>query len=638
MEDQVKQPPSETSGIDSEVERSADPWPAPLEVSAPNDTAALPPGAVNPGVSAKPPIHVDVGSGETIDLAALGFENAAPQARGDDLVLTRADGSKVVLVDFFAVAQTGSTLDLLLENGLPPTGNELVQQILNPAVTNPNPSPADSPVPDLPATPSGGIGFFATVDVSEFGTPFATATFQDVVTVTQISGTSGGTVSSGALAPGSTAIDPPAESPALDTVGLNTVTLGGATALTNTLDTSNVTPFAAFTIQHPNGPTTNVTVTVTLDDATEGVFTAGSLAASGFVDSGGGIYTFVGTVTAAQTAIRQLAFDPTDSLVALGATRTTIFTVRGSDGGPGDIVDVATTVVSTPATGGAGADTVTLPFAVTTGTVDLAAGTDVLTLANGTNTVTVSNTETINGGTGTDTVTLGTAGAVQIGAVENLTGSGGADTISMDATAFGVLTDLNGGAGADVLALSAAGTYSLAGLNSFAAVETVTTTGATTLTLRDGVDLAVTLANAVNTVTGGTGNDTITGGSAADTLNGGGGNDSLAGGGGQDQLTGGAGTDNFIFAVGDSQGVIGLADVITDFVDGTDIIQISGVADFSSTGGSDFADLAIDQSADRGFGGGGNDTVITDRTTNNVVAVLQDLTPTLDGSEFVISA
>ncbi|NEO64641.1 MAG: hypothetical protein F6J98_31230, partial [Moorea sp. SIO4G2] len=105
---------------------------------------------------------------------------------------------------------------------------------------------------------------------------------------------------------------------------------------------------------------------------------------------------------------------------------------------------------------------------------------------------------------------------------------------------------------------------------------------------------------------GGSGNDTLSGGSGNDSLRGGSGNDSLSGGLGQDTivgvdptssnpgineidtLTGGAGADTFV--LGDSNNPYyvggGAADYaeITDFVSGTDTIQLHGnVADYNFT-------------------------------------------------------
>ena len=63
--------------------------------------------------------------------------------------------------------------------------------------------------------------------------------------------------------------------------------------------------------------------------------------------------------------------------------------------------------------------------------------------------------------------------------------------------------------------------------------------------------------------------DVLNGGAGNDTLNGGGANDTLNGGTGDDQLKGGKGSDTFVF---DAQ--MG-ADVVTDFGDDVDVLQIS---------------------------------------------------------------
>lgn len=86
---------------------------APAEASRPR------PGASGGSADAGPPIHVDVIGGEATDLAARGFADAVPRRVGNDLTLTRADGRRAVLADFFVAAQTGAVPDLLRANGLP---------------------------------------------------------------------------------------------------------------------------------------------------------------------------------------------------------------------------------------------------------------------------------------------------------------------------------------------------------------------------------------------------------------------------------------------------------------------------------------------------------------------------------------
>jgi Ca2+-binding RTX toxin-like protein len=95
-----------------------------------------------------------------------------------------------------------------------------------------------------------------------------------------------------------------------------------------------------------------------------------------------------------------------------------------------------------------------------------------------------------------------------------------------------------------------------------------------------GNDSIASLAGRPMLLSGGGGNDALTGstvrdrlfgGAGNDTLNGAGGNDLLVGGAGNDVLTGGTGSDQFRF--GDpTDGV----DQVTDFVPGTDIVEIRG--------------------------------------------------------------
>lgn len=76
----------------------------------------------------------------------------------------------------------------------------------------------------------------------------------------------------------------------------------------------------------------------------------------------------------------------------------------------------------------------------------------------------------------------------------------------------------------------------------------------------------------IENATGGTGNDSLTGNAAANVLAGNAGHDRLAGLGGNDTLTGHAGNDVFVFAAG------GGRDVINDFVNGSDRIDLSATA------------------------------------------------------------
>jgi D-alanyl-D-alanine carboxypeptidase len=77
---------------------------------------------------------------------------------------------------------------------------------------------------------------------------------------------------------------------------------------------------------------------------------------------------------------------------------------------------------------------------------------------------------------------------------------------------------------------------------------------------------------------GGDGNDKLSGRDGADVLDGGNGRDVLTGGNGQDFLTGGAGRDVFDFnSVWETGPASSSRDVITDFEQGQDVIDLAGI-------------------------------------------------------------
>ncbi|MBU1336438.1 MAG: M10 family metallopeptidase C-terminal domain-containing protein [Alphaproteobacteria bacterium] len=109
----------------------------------------------------------------------------------------------------------------------------------------------------------------------------------------------------------------------------------------------------------------------------------------------------------------------------------------------------------------------------------------------------------------------------------------------------------------------------------------------------------ITGTNAANVLDGKGGNDTINGMGGNDTINGMGGNDTITGGSGYDVLTGGAGNDAFVF--GNSADIgsrAGARDVITDFVQGQDKIDLSAIdANSNLTGNQDFSFIAGDDAS-----------------------------------------
>lgn len=108
--------------------------------------------------------------------------------------------------------------------------------------------------------------------------------------------------------------------------------------------------------------------------------------------------------------------------------------------------------------------------------------------------------------------------------------------------------------------------------------------GKVNITATAGANALTGSSTIANTITGGSGVDTIVGGAAADTITGGAGDDLITGGDGTDTVTGGAGADTFKFTYADNAGADGaaVADIITDFLAGTDKLQFTGIVDVVS--------------------------------------------------------
>ena len=117
---------------------------------------------------------------------------------------------------------------------------------------------------------------------------------------------------------------------------------------------------------------------------------------------------------------------------------------------------------------------------------------------------------------------------------------------------------------------------------------------------------------AANINSSATGNDLLYGGDGDDLLIGSIGDNALDGGTGKDTLTGGGGQDTFVLRIGDGNTSISLADIITDFTDGTDVLGLSGNLTFS--------DLTITQ-------GNGTDTSTSNvviKASNEYLAIIQN--------------
>jgi Ca2+-binding RTX toxin-like protein len=123
------------------------------------------------------------------------------------------------------------------------------------------------------------------------------------------------------------------------------------------------------------------------------------------------------------------------------------------------------------------------------------------------------------------------------------------------------------------------------------------------LTLSGTAGLGGTGNTLANKLTGNTGANVLNGLGGNDSLAGGGGNDGLNGGTGKDSLTGNAGADRFVFTSANDSTAAAF-DVITDFVRGSDKIDLSkldaiatraGQQDFTFIGKSAFSANATGQ-------------------------------------------
>ena len=148
--------------------------------------------------------------------------------------------------------------------------------------------------------------------------------------------------------------------------------------------------------------------------------------------------------------------------------------------------------------------------------------------------------------------------------------AGGTDTITNSSSSIGCTINLN--------AATLIGTYGggYVSLNS-GVVGGYTIANGVTIENATGGDGADTLTgnSAANELIGGAGSDTLLGGLGDDTLSGGSDNDWLTGGLGGDTLTGGLGADRFVFNTTTEISSRSYSDTITDFLHGTDLIDVS---------------------------------------------------------------
>ena len=235
------------------------------------------------------------------------------------------------------------------------------------------------------------------------------------------------------------------------------------------------------------------------------------------------------------------------------------------------------------------------------------AGNDILNGGSGIDSVTYSNAAaavTVNLGNGI--ASDGDGGTDNLSAVENVIGSGNADTLA----GSNLNNTLSGGLGDDTLS-GAAGNDSLIGgagndTASYSAAAAGVSANLATGTASDGDGGTDNLAT-IESLTGSAHNDTLTGDSQNNTLVGGSGNDTLNGGAGNDRLDGGAGIDTISFSdAGAGVTVTFGSSSASDGDGGTDFLLNN-----ERIIGSDFADSLNGDNfnANTLIGGLGNDTL-----------------------------
>ncbi|MEQ9641761.1 MAG: FecR domain-containing protein [Alphaproteobacteria bacterium] len=120
---------------------------------------------------------------------------------------------------------------------------------------------------------------------------------------------------------------PAADDPGDEAPAVSDLTVDGGAGTQMVADNATLALFSTVTVSAAN----DVSVLVTFQSGTGG-FTAASLAASGFVDQGGGSFLFNGTPARAQAALRALRFQPAANVLAGGNMSTTSISYSVGDG------------------------------------------------------------------------------------------------------------------------------------------------------------------------------------------------------------------------------------------------------------------------------------------------------------------
>ncbi|MGE5478721.1 MAG: FecR domain-containing protein [Bacteroidales bacterium] len=362
---------------------------------------------------------------------------------------------------------------------------------------------------------------------------------------------------------------------------------GGLGADMEIYDRFSGTPAA----QNPNAATLDVLAwDITALTMTSGDDSVRMGAISGGYAGAGGSVSTIDTGAGDDEILIQLSLGGSLGIVYAGSGSDTVSVYGGSmgtiDAGMGsDSVYVHGGNVNAIIMGGAGADTMQVLNDAHVHLVNAAGSTALINAyVGGTATV-----DTITGSTGSDSLTFASSKT----ALENLhlDGGTGSDTLTLNSGNYATLTTLNYISGVERIEVLGNNIYNLRLVDGNVGSGLGMTVDASGLTAGKLVLDGGAETNGNLTVIGSGGNDTISGGA---------GNDTMIGGSGNDTLTGGIGADIFGFANGTGASAAAKVaslgtDIITDFLNGTDVFRLSN-ATFGLGSTGPLSNLAVNTS------------------------------------------
>jgi len=310
--------------------------------------------------------------------------------------------------------------------------------------------------------------------------------------------------------------------------GTDTLRYTGATAVTFA-NTANISGFETVTLSNATNPSFAMAGAgiTTLNYTTAGSGTFGGLSTGGSVNLNVGGAVTVQAAGAASTAT--------------SAAATTAATYSGA------------------------ADSLTVNVGLATTSTGVAAST---VSAIGVESVTF-NSLTAAGGSEARTVTFNDTTAT----------TGATKSLTVSSSGTGVITTVFTPTGTSALT-----SVNMAGVTGNAVFASGTTLLGVAVTGGAGND-TLTGGAAADTILGGVGNDSLSGGAGVDSIDGGDGADTIVGGTGADVMTGGAGADRFVIGTNDSlastpviNSTLAAPDTITDFLSGTDKLDVGAVS------------------------------------------------------------